>query len=111
MKPLSRLAPSPLLAGNRVEDHPTIQQIADTLASAGLREVRLDDLERAAIDNALAANDGCRTRAARSLGISVRTLQRKLRAWGIQENPPPITGAVRSRRSLTPPVVHPGGLV
>lgn len=38
-------------------------------------------LERAAVLHALDVHEGNRTQAARSLGISVRTLQRKLRRW------------------------------
>lgn len=38
-------------------------------------------IERAAIEAALSDWGGNRTRAARQLGISVRTLQRKLKAW------------------------------
>jgi transcriptional regulator with PAS, ATPase and Fis domain len=75
---------SVLLSGNhdplRLEDRPTIQQIADRLSVAGLQAVRLESLEWAAIENALATHKGNRTRAANSLGISVRTLQRKLKA-------------------------------
>lgn len=41
----------------------------------------LAGLERAAVLHALEIHEGNRTRAARSLGISVRTLQRKLRNW------------------------------
>lgn len=41
----------------------------------------LEDLERAAVEKALQVHQGNRTRAARTLGISVRTLQRKLKAW------------------------------
>lgn len=41
----------------------------------------LDDLERAAIQKALQYHEGNRTHAARTLGISVRTLQRKLKTW------------------------------
>jgi DNA-binding NtrC family response regulator len=41
----------------------------------------LSDLERAAVEQALAHHGGNRTRAADDLGISVRTLQRKLKAW------------------------------
>ena len=41
----------------------------------------LEDLERAAVEQALRENQGNRTHAAKSLGISVRTLQRKLKAW------------------------------
>jgi DNA-binding NtrC family response regulator len=45
----------------------------------------LHDLEREAVEQALRQHDGNRTHAAKALGISVRTLQRKLKAWGINE--------------------------
>jgi len=45
----------------------------------------LADLERAAVEQTLAHHGGNRTRAAENLGISVRTLQRKLKAWGVQD--------------------------
>ena len=41
----------------------------------------IEDLERQAVEQALERFDGNRTRAAESLGISVRTLQRKLKGW------------------------------
>ena len=41
----------------------------------------LAELERAAVMQALKVHQGNRTQAARTLGISVRTLQRKLRQW------------------------------
>jgi DNA-binding NtrC family response regulator len=41
----------------------------------------LEDLERAAVQHALVQHLGNRTHAARELGISVRTLQRKLKVW------------------------------
>jgi len=41
----------------------------------------IEDLEKQAVEQALGQFDGNRTKAAESLGISVRTLQRKLRAW------------------------------
>jgi DNA-binding NtrC family response regulator len=44
----------------------------------------LKDLQRAAMEKALAECNGNRTRAAEALGISVRTLQRKLKAWGME---------------------------
>jgi DNA-binding NtrC family response regulator len=44
----------------------------------------LVELQRAAVEKALADCHGHRTRAAESLGISVRTLQRKLKAWGME---------------------------
>jgi DNA-binding NtrC family response regulator len=63
------------------EDYPTIEHIAARLAGSGLRAVRLRDLQRAAVANALAVHEGNKTRAAHELGISVRTLQRQLKAW------------------------------
>ena len=50
------------------------------LVTAG---ARLESLERSAILQALEQFDGSRKRAAGFLGISVRTLQRKLRDWGM----------------------------
>jgi DNA-binding NtrC family response regulator len=41
----------------------------------------MDDIERVAIETALRNHGGNRTHAAEALGISVRTLQRKLKAW------------------------------
>jgi DNA-binding NtrC family response regulator len=41
----------------------------------------IEDLERQAIEQTLERFDGNRTQAADSLGISVRTLQRKLKGW------------------------------
>jgi len=61
-------------------DSSSIQRIANALAGAGLCVVRLDDLETAALLNALEHCNGNRTRAAKELGISVRTLQRKLKS-------------------------------
>ncbi len=46
----------------------------------------LEHLEREAIQQALAQHDGNRTHAAADLGISVRTLQRKLKAWGMEHD-------------------------
>ncbi len=47
------------------------------------RPVLFKDIERKAIEDALAANNGNRTRAARQLGISLRTLQYRLKDYGI----------------------------
>lgn len=44
----------------------------------------LEALERAAVERMLAETNGHRTKAAHALGISVRTLQRKLKAWGLE---------------------------
>jgi DNA-binding NtrC family response regulator len=41
----------------------------------------MEEIERIAIESALARHRGNRTHAADALGISVRTLQRKLKAW------------------------------
>ncbi|HWQ53486.1 MAG TPA: sigma-54 dependent transcriptional regulator [Bryobacteraceae bacterium] len=41
------------------------------------------DIERQAIEDALRMNGGNRTRAARQLGISLRTLQYRLKEWGL----------------------------
>ncbi|WP_428306188.1 helix-turn-helix domain-containing protein [Lacipirellula sp.] len=59
---------------------PSIEQIAATLASAGFGGVTLSALERAGIFNALLSSRGNRTHAAHQLGVSVRTIQRKLKA-------------------------------
>lgn len=52
------------------------------------KTLNLQDLERQAILNALERTMGNRTHAAHTLGISVRTLQRKLKQWGL-ESPTP----------------------
>jgi DNA-binding NtrC family response regulator len=44
----------------------------------------LAELERAAVLRALKIFQGSRTQAAEALGISVRTLQRKMRHWGVR---------------------------
>jgi len=51
---------------------------------------KLGELEREAVEQALGRHDGNRTHAAKSLGISVRTLQRKLKSWGINEEEAPL---------------------
>jgi DNA-binding NtrC family response regulator len=50
---------------------------------APVRAVKFTDIERQAIESALADNDGNRTRAARQLGISLRTLQYRLKEYGL----------------------------
>lgn len=52
---------------------------------AALPSVNLEDLERIAIVQALAACNGNRTHAAKALGVCVRTLQRKMNALGLQD--------------------------
>jgi DNA-binding protein Fis len=51
----------------------------------------LAEIERRAVQMALDQHHGNRTRAAASLGISVRTLQRKLKAWGMAKPDEPGT--------------------
>ncbi|HUY87464.1 MAG TPA: response regulator [Pirellulales bacterium] len=50
--------------------------------------IRLEDLEKDAVLRALEREGGNRTHAARLLGISIRTLQRKLKAWGVTGRDP-----------------------
>jgi DNA-binding NtrC family response regulator len=57
------------------------QTVAALLRAAGLCPVELRVLQQAAIHNALDHAEGNRTHAARSLGISVRTLQRAIKEW------------------------------
>lgn len=54
----------------------------------------LEELERAAVEKALEEHHGNRTHAAKTLGISVRTLQRKLKAWRM-----PMLGTTSHSRS------------
>jgi DNA-binding NtrC family response regulator len=61
---------------------------ADPLIEAGrfaTGTTSLVALQRSAVERALVECNGHRTRAAESLGISVRTLQRKLKAWGLEK--------------------------
>ena len=54
------------------------------LAGGGTaRPVMIKDIERAAIEEALRDNGGSRTRAAKQLGMSLRTLQYRLKEYGI----------------------------
>ncbi len=53
------------------------------IRAESVRPVAFKDIERFAIENALAENDGNRTRAARQLGISLRTLQYRLKEYGM----------------------------
>jgi len=54
-------------------------------AAKGGGGVQLTDVEKETILAVLHEHDGNRTRAAKSLGISVRTLQRRLRQWHLDE--------------------------
>jgi DNA-binding NtrC family response regulator len=54
-------------------------------SSGPARPVLFKDIERQAIEDALQANDGNRTKTARQLGISLRTLQYRLKEYGISQ--------------------------
>lgn len=60
---------------------------SDALPEAGVRPAaeatRLEDLEKDTVLRVLEREGGNRTHAAKLLGISIRTLQRKLKAWGL----------------------------
>jgi hypothetical protein len=75
--------------GMESTDRKAVQQVAAILRTSGLSEIPLSVLERAAILIALERFGDNRTRAAASLGISVRTLQRKLKALSSDERMPP----------------------
>jgi DNA-binding NtrC family response regulator len=62
----------------------------------------LEDLERVAVERALELHRGNRTHAAKTLGISVRTLQRKLKAWRV----PVFSLQNSSSRDFSMPVMH-----
>ena len=50
---------------------------------AGLSGLTLDEIERQVIEQRLGRNDGNRELAAQSLGISQRTLYRKIKDYGL----------------------------
>jgi DNA-binding NtrC family response regulator len=51
--------------------------------SGPTRPVLFKDIERQAIEEALRANGGNRTKTAQQLGISLRTLQYRLKEYGV----------------------------
>ncbi len=61
-------------------------------AESGARPVTFRDIEKKAILEALEANGGNRTRAAKQLGISLRTLQYRLKEYGITQGRDEDTG-------------------
>jgi DNA-binding NtrC family response regulator len=75
-------------------DRLTLESLPSTLETDPLIDLNriatpvssLVELQRAAVEKALSDFNGHRTRAAESLGISVRTLQRKLKAWGTESS-------------------------
>jgi len=81
-----REAVAALVDQSKDDSRPKARQSADRGGRANIDippGTSLEDLERVAVVQALAEHHGNRTHAAKTLGISVRTLQRKLKAWGI----------------------------
>jgi DNA-binding NtrC family response regulator len=85
-EPEPRDAPAPALVAAAGAGHAVASAATPENAAEGLN---LRELERLAIDRALAATGGHRTRAAKLLGISERTLRNKLnpRPAGAEESP------------------------
>jgi two-component system, NtrC family, response regulator HydG len=75
--------------------------LAGALAAAATRELpvglTMEELERLAIVHALEQSSGNRTHAAGKLGISVRTLQRKLRQYEGGAQPKPVPSDILTR--------------
>ena len=82
---------APKSAGVPEKADPTNTPLDDILAT-----MTLDELEQRAIDAALQRCNNNRTRAARALGISVRTLQRKLLQKNAPEDTPEAAEAAAS---------------
>jgi transcriptional regulator with GAF, ATPase, and Fis domain len=84
----SVLAPGPEIT---LEDLP--EEFRDRAFSAGLQQLAgLDDLEKRAILAALEETGGHQQRAADKLRISKRTLQRKIRSYGVPAERVPVAG-------------------
>jgi DNA-binding NtrC family response regulator len=67
------------------DDQVTAEDLPLGGTGAPARPVRFKDIERKAIEDALDGNHGSRTLAARQLGISLRTLQYRLKEYGITQ--------------------------
>jgi transcriptional regulator with PAS, ATPase and Fis domain len=65
--------------------------------SAPLLEGDLDGMERRMIEQALKRSAGDQTKAAKQLGISRRTLSRKLKAYTAEDERMPVLGKLASR--------------
>jgi DNA-binding NtrC family response regulator len=74
-----------------VENLPASLEVDPLIESGRIQSgaTSLVALQRSAVEKALVECNGHRTRAAESLGISVRTLQRKLKAWGLEKSAGP----------------------
>lgn len=84
MESMAVLAPGDLLT---VDDLPaTLHDCSRQNDSLNIPPgMSLEDVQREAAEQALAQHEDNRTHAAAALGISVRTLQRKLKAWGLDD--------------------------
>jgi two-component system response regulator FlrC len=63
---------------------PTLPAAAPSPEAGALPDKPLEELERMAIEQAIAREGGNRRRAAQRLGIGLRTLYDKLRRYGLQ---------------------------
>lgn len=59
-----------------------------------LPTTNLEQLERLAIEQSLTQHNGNRTHAAKALGVSVRTVERKLRRYALAV-PAPMSGVAK----------------
>lgn len=75
--------------GSLCDGRPASEPDGQTYPCCGPGRGTLAAAEQRAVVQALRQSGGNRSRAARMLGISVRTLQRKLRRWGQQDAPRP----------------------
>lgn len=74
---------SPLdLPPNVISDYAGSGQMRDVGETSAAENSQLSRLERSVILQTLKRTEGNRTRAAEALGISIRTLQRRLKDWG-----------------------------
>ena len=65
-------------------EHLIFLESANGTVVGGEAGLNMKDVERRAIEEALRKHGGNRTRAARELGISLRTLQYRLKDYGIR---------------------------
>lgn len=92
------------LVRNMQESRRLVEQLDELRASLplgnnDLRGMRLQDLEDAALLTALETAEGNRTHAAKMLGISVRTIQRKLKTMGWLADEPGRNGQAVNQRA------------
>jgi transcriptional regulator with PAS, ATPase and Fis domain len=83
----------------RLSDLPreVLHSHADDSADGPLFEGDLDGMERRMIEQALKRSGGDQTKAAKQLGISRRTLSRKLKAYSAEVNKLPVLGKFATR--------------